>query len=194
MGCVRYNRVTCRKQLVRSVPVWEIKKSILVSMVIGIMLLATFGPMPMKVAQAALTDTIRITFDPSGNVSIDISPDDYNFSSFWSFSNDSTPTDHFTMWNNGTVDHMQTTIQVTDSPESLTIVEKQPTADDNYGLYLTGAVSNNGNWLKESSTIVLDSDLDRAGTETFGFILYMSNITTNHYWQSLNLTITGSLA
>ena len=160
------------------------------------MLFATFSPIPISIVKAATTDTIQITFDPQGNISIDVSPANYNFSTFWSYSNESTTGTYFTMWNNGTVDNMITTIQITDSPASLTVDEDSaPVSDDNYALYLIGGdASGIDNWVLESTTIQLDSDLDRAGTKTFGFTLYMSNITANHTWQSLNLTLTGSQA
>ena len=171
------------------------KKTLMICIVVSMMLFATFSPIPISIVKAATTDTIQITFDPQGNISIDVSPDNYNFSTFWSYSNQSTTGTYFTMWNNGTVDNMQTTIQITDSPPQLTIDETNvPTADDNYALYLIGGtVSGLDAWVLESTTIQLDSDLDRAGTETFGFTLYMSNITANHTWQSFNLTLTGSI-
>ena len=167
----------------------------MIGAIVIMMLFATFSPIPISIVKAATTDTIEITFDPQGNISIDVSPANYNFSTFWSYSNESTTGTYFTMWNNGTVDNMITTIQITDSPADLTVDEDSPpVADDNYALYLIGGdASGIDNWILESTTIQLDSDLDRAGTKTFGFTLYMSNITANHTWQSLNLTLTGSV-
>ena len=168
----------------------------MIGIVVSMMLFATFSPIPISIVKAETTDTIQITFDPQGNISIDVSPDNYNFSTFWSYSNESTTGTYFTMWNNGTVDNMQTNIQITDSPADLTVDEdSSPTADDNYALYLIGGdASGIDNWVLESTTIQLDSDLDRAGTKTFGFTLYLSNITANHTWQSMNLTLTGALS
>ena len=174
----------------------RMKKILMIGAIVIMMLFATFSPIPISIVKAATTDTIEITFDPQGNISIDVSPNNYNFSSFWSYSNESTTGTYFTMWNNGTIDNMVTTIQITDSPADLTVDEDSPpVADDNYALYLIGGdASGIDNWILESTTIQLDSDLDRAGTKTFGFTLYMSNITANHTWQSMNLTLTGSQA
>lgn len=173
----------------------EIKKILMICLILSMLVLTSITPVSITV-RAATTDTITITFDPQGNISIDSSPVEYNFSTFWSYSNESTGINDFTVWNNGTVDNMQTDIQITASPASLTIDEDSaPVSDDNYALYLIGGTASGVNaWVKESTTIQLDSDLDRAGTKTFGFTLYLSNITANHTWQEMTLTLTGSQA
>ena len=171
----------------------EIKKISKICLVLSLLAIASFSPVSINVL-AATTDTITITFDPQGNISIDVSPASYNFSTFWSDSNETTTGTYFTMWNNGTVDNMITDIQITTSPADLTVDEDSPpTADDNYALYLIGGTASGVNaWVLESGTIQLDSDLDLSGTETFGFKLYLSNITANHTWQTMELTLTGS--
>jgi len=173
----------------------EIKKTLMIGLILVMLMIASFSPVTINVL-AATTDTITIEFDPEGNISIDVSPGTYNFSTFWSNTSESTSGTYFTMWNNGTVDNMQTDIQITASPASLTIDEDSvPIADDNYALYLIGGTASGVNaWVRESTTIQLDSDLDRTGTETFGFTLYLSNITANHTWQSMTITLTGSQA
>jgi hypothetical protein len=170
----------------------EIKKTLMIGLILVMLMIASFSPVTINVL-AATTDTITIEFDPQGNISIDVSPGTYNFSTFWSNTSESTTGTYFTMWNNGTVDNMQTDIQITSGPASLTIDEDSiPTADDNYALYLIGGTASGVNaWVKESATIQLDSDLDRIGTETFGFTLYLSNISANHTWQSMTITLTG---
>ncbi|UCB58625.1 MAG: hypothetical protein JSV67_08505 [Thermoplasmatales archaeon] len=173
----------------------KIKKTLMIGLILIMLVVVSFAPVSITVI-AATTDTITIEFDPQGNISIDVSPGTYNFSTFWSYSDESTGGTYFTIWNNGTADNMQTDIQITGSPASLTIDEdSEPTADDNYALYLIGGTASGINaWVKESATIQLDSDLDTTGTETFGFQLYISNITANHTWQSMTLTLTGSQA
>ena len=171
----------------------KIKKILMTALVISILSITSFSPVSITVL-ADTTDTITITFDPQGNISIDVSPESYNFSTFWSYSNESTTTAYFTLWNNGTVDNMLTDIQITaNSPGDLTCDEDSiPTTDDYYALNLTGGTATGINhWVKESAAIQLDSDLDKSGTKTFGFTLYLSNITANHSWQTLTVTLTG---
>ena len=115
----------------------------------------------------------------------------------WSDSNRSSSDTYFTLWNNGTVDNMQTTIQITTPPTDLFVQYNGtvPATDDYYGLKLTGGtISAINDWVEEDSAIQLDSDIDSSGSNTFGFTLYMSNITANHTWQTLVVTLTGSQA
>jgi hypothetical protein len=170
----------------------RIKKILTIALVISILSIASFSPISITVL-AGTTETITIEFDPQGNISVDVNPETYNFSTFWSYSNESTTSTYFTLWNNGSVD-MQTDIQITTSPSALDVDESDvPTADDEYALYLIGGTASGiNNWVQENATIQLDSLLDIAGTESFGFTLYMSNITSNHSWQTIVTTLTGS--
>ena len=175
----------------------KIKKILMIGMIIGILLFATFVPIPISIVKAATTDTIVITFDPEGNISIDVWPETFNFSTFWSDSREHTGGTYFTIWNNGSVDNMVTDINTTSTTEEgdLTLDEDSvPTADDGFALYLAagGTASGIENWVTAGG-IELDSDLDMSGTETFGFTLYISNITANHTWQTLGVTLTGAL-
>jgi len=171
----------------------KIKKILMIALVTSILSIASFSPISITVL-AGTTDTITITFDPQGNISIDVSPETYDFSTFWSYSDESTGGTYFTLWNNGTVDNMQTDIQITTSPANLCVdYNNTPTADNYYGLNLTGGTATGINyWVQEDATIQLDSDLDRSGTKTFGFTLYLSNITVDHAEQTLVVTLTGS--
>jgi len=158
--------------------------------------IASFTPVSINVL-AGTTDTITITFNPEGNISIDVWPETFNFTDFWSSSYEHTGATYFTLWNNGTVDNMVTDINTSATTEEgdLTLDEDSvPTADDNFALYLAagGTASGIENWVTASG-IELDSDLDRSGTETFGFTLYLSNITADHPYQTLVVTLTGAL-
>jgi len=174
----------------------KIKKILMIALVTSILSIASFSPISITVL-AGTTDTITITFDPQGNISLDVSPEVWNLSILWSYSNESTGGAYFTVWNNGSVDNMQTDIQITsNTPGDLAVNETAiPTDNDCYALYLTGGTASGvDNWVKESATIQLDSDIDSSGSNTFGFTLYMSNITANHTWQTLVVTLTGSQA
>ena len=169
------------------------KKILMIALVVSILSIASFSPVPITVL-AATTEDITITFDPQGNISLDVSPEVWNLSIVWSNSSESTGGTHFTLWNNGSV-NMQTDIQITsNTPGDLTIDDTGiPTTDNYYALNLTGGTASGINhWVKESATIQLDSDIDASASDTFGFTLYMSNITANHTWQTLVVTLTGS--
>ena len=173
----------------------KIKKILMIALVTSILSIASFSPISITVL-AGTTDTITITFDPQGNISLDVSPEVWNLSILWSYSNESTGGTYFTLWNNGTVDNMQTDIQITTSPADLYLdYNATPSADNYYGLNLTGGTASGINhWVQEGATIQLDSDINSGGSDTFGFTLYLSNITANHTWQTLVVTLTGSQA
>ena len=171
----------------------KIKKILTIALVTSILSIASFSPISITVL-AATTDTITITFDPQGNVSLDVFPEEWNLSTVWSYSNESTTNNYFTLWNNGTVD-MQTDIQITTSPANLCVEYNisEPTTDNYYALNLTGTtISGKNHWVQELAAIQLDSDIDASASDTFGFTFYLSNITTNHSWQTLVVTLTGS--
>ena len=67
----------------------EIKKTLMIGLILVMLMIASFSPVTINVL-AATTDTITIEFDPQGNISIDVSPGTYNFSTFWSNTSEST--------------------------------------------------------------------------------------------------------
>jgi len=173
----------------------KIKKILMIALVASILSIASFSPISITVL-AGLTDTITITLDPQGNVSLDVFPEEWNLSICWSYSNESTTINYFTLWNNGSVD-MQTDIQITTSPENLHVDynQSEPTTDDYYALNLTGStISGKNHWVREDTTIQLDSNIAASASDTFGFTFYLANISANHTWQTLVVTLTGSQA
>ena len=171
----------------------KINKILMIALVASILSIASFSPISITVL-AGTTDTITITLDPQGNISLDVFPEEWNLSTVWSYSNESTTNNYFTLWNNGTVD-MQTDIQITTSPALLHVEYNisEPTTDNYYALNLTGAtISGKNHWVQELVAIQLDSSIVASASDTFGFTFYLANITANHTWQTLVVTLTGS--
>ena len=170
----------------------EIKKILSIGLILIMLAFASLAPASINV-MAATTDTISITFDPSGNISIEVAPSTYDFGSFWSYSNESTTSSYFTIWNNGTVDNMVTDIRITGSPADFTVdPDSPPVTDDYYALkVLQGSVSANP-WVTEAGYTEIDSDIDRSGSDNFGLTLYISNITADHAEQTITVTLQGA--
>ena len=169
----------------------NMKKILMIGLVISILIGLAFVPSDKQSVKAGYT--ITITFDPDGNVSLDVSPATYAFGTLYANSSEGTTATYFTIWNNGSMDDMQTDLQINTSPAALTVDEDSvPAAMDNYALWLDkGTVSSAEAWCKESDWIELDSDLDTTGTETFGFTLYIYGISANHSQQTLVIDLTG---
>ena len=171
----------------------KIRKILLISTILSMLAFASFTPTTINVL-AATSDTIAVTFDPQGNISIEVYPSTYDFGSFWSDSNESTTSHYFTFWNNGTVDNMVTDIQTTGSPANLASEDNGiPQSDNEYALQVWGTTCSASPWVPEGPAVELDSDLDRSGTETFGFNLYLSNITSDWGQQTITVTLSGAL-
>ena len=159
----------------------------------SLVLLAPFAPTTITVF-AATSDMITITFDPQGNVSIDVAPDTYNFTQVWAYQNDSTTEHYFTLWNNGSAENMLTEIRITSKPAGLvTDNNSVPDGDDEYSLKVIQGSVSDAPWIPQSTYVQLDDDLDTTGDDTFGLSLYLSNITTNLTWQTINITLRGSV-
>jgi hypothetical protein len=165
------------------------KNKVLSSLILLIMFMAAFSPIPYTV-YAALTDTITVTFDPQGNVSIEVAPASYDFGSIYTDSSEATTSTYFTFWNNGTIDNMFTDIRITSGTTNFTIDDDSPpVADDNYAVkVLQGSVDHNP-WIAESSYRDLDDDLDLSGSDNFGIQLYLSNTTSDFDEDSFTITL-----
>jgi hypothetical protein len=171
----------------------EAKKILMIGLVIAMTIFATFAPISITVL-AADSDDITITFNPAGNVSIDVSPGYYNFSTIYASSSKLTTTSYFTIWNNGTINNMDTDATISTKPANFNIdADSPPTGNDKYALLaLQGSISS-APWFDEAPTYVnLDSDIDMGGSDTFGLRLYISNVTSNFTWQTMVVTLRGT--
>ena len=171
----------------------QIRKYAIALVFLTIILMLFLAPMPiLEIVRAG--NSITITFDPDSSFALDVSPSAYNLSTIYANSSESTGGATFTVWNNGTQGNMTTDIQITSGLASLSINESGDLLnDDTYAVYLIGGtISGVNNWVKQSTTIQLDNDIDMYGSKTFGFTLYVSNLSSNYSWQSLTMTLTAS--
>ena len=164
----------------------------MIGLVLFLMVFATCAPMSITV-WAGTTDTITLTFDPMGNISIEVAPESYDFGTIWASSGKPTASNYFTIWNNGTINNMDTDILITDDPDDLAVNETAPPGGVDYYslLVLQGSVSA-APWVKESDWSDLDSDIDMGGTDNFGLCLYISNISQNWTQQTMVVTLMGT--
>jgi len=172
----------------------KMKKIFVIGLVLCIMVCLAFAPMERQVVKAGTT--ITITFDPYGNVSLDVSPATWPVGVIYANSSAASGITYFNIWNNGTVDNMSTTIQITTPATNFTLNDSAiPTGFDNYSLNLTGgSISGKSAWVDDDATIELDDDLDVVGSDDFGFVLYISNITQNFSTDTIVCTLVGSIS
>ena len=165
-------------------------KKIGFSILVSFIMLAATSPMVF----AATVDTVIITFDPEGDIDIDVNLSEYNFTSvvagIWSNTTGGT----FTLYNNGTIP-MDTEIRTNASTDEgdMDLNESDiPPQMDEYAIYIEGLDFQN--YLNSSYTIDFDQGLNPSESKTFDICLLLGNISTNHSWQTTTIYFRGSIS
>lgn len=160
------------------------------SILVSFIMLAATIPMVL----GATVDTVIITFDPEGDIDIDVNLSYYNFSSvvagIWSNTTGGT----FTLYNNGTIP-MDTEIRSNASTDEgdMDLNESGVPPDmDEYAIYIEGLDFEN--YVNSSYTIEFDQGLDPIDVKTFDICLLLGNISTNHSWQTTTIYFRGSIS
>lgn len=170
MGCIR-----------------EIKKVNV--LLVSTMLLAAFTPIVM----AATTDDLIITFNPDGDIDIDVNMSSYNFSSVLANTWSNTTGGTFTLYNNGTVamdTRIKTNATTDETDMSLNATGTAPQQDE-YAIYIEGL--DNPQYLESSYNLYLDSALLPQDSKTFDVCLRIGlNLSANHSWQTTTISFEGS--
>ena len=159
------------------------------SILVIVMIIAGFTPL----VWAATEDTVIITFDPEGNIAIDISYLSYNFSNVSAGTWANTTGEYFTLYNNGSVP-MTTEINTTDKTQegNMSLNESGvPPGTDEYAIYIED-LSPPGGYLN-TSYIVFDQGLNPLDSKTFDICLLLGvNLSANFSWQTTTITFRGS--
>jgi len=195
MGCMRWNKGDYYK-LPRSSN--RVDKKIIFALLVSSMIVIASAPLIL----AATSDELHISFDPEGDVDIDVDISDYNLTAMlgpvlsgsWANTTGST----FTIYNNGTVP-MDTQIQTNTSTDegdmSLNATGVAP-AQDEYAINITGL--SNGfpqdTYLHVAYGVEFDQNLAASGgTATFDICFRMpDSLSANHSWQATTINFTGS--
>ena len=167
------------------------KKKILLVGLISAMLVSALTPIVM----AATEEGITITFDPSGNIDIDVSPNSYDFgaasANSWTNSSGST----FTLYNNGSTS-MDTQIKTNASTNSGNMtLDPDGTAisADNYSLYAKANLGSPG-YITTSYSADFDTNLAKDGSKGFDLGLELADISQDWGQETTTVYFQGSLA
>ena len=155
-----------------------------------VMILAGFTP----IVWAATEDTVIITFDPDGNIDIDISYSSYNYSVVPANSWKNTTGGYFTLYNNGSVP-MTTQIKTnatTDEADMSLNDSGMPPNTDEYAIFIEDL--DLPNYLN-TSYFVFDTGLNAIDSKTFDICLLLgTNLSANHSWQTTTIYFRGSIS
>ena len=167
----------------------EIKK--IITLLITTMILVAFTPYVL----AATEDTVIITFDPQGDIDIDVNISAYNFSGILANTFKETSGGWFLLWNNGTVS-MNTEIKTNGSTDEgdmdLNLSTAAPGTDE-YSILISGLntfdqyVNTSYSLYGNYSTNLLPNDNDAFDIRlTIG-----TNLSANHSWQTTTIYFRG---
>ncbi|UCF49170.1 MAG: hypothetical protein JSU91_05320 [Thermoplasmatales archaeon] len=170
MGCIR-----------------EIKKVNV--LLVSTMILAAFTPIVM----AATTDDLIITFNPDGDIDIDVNISDYDFGSVQANEWSNTTGGTFTLYNNGTVamdTRIKTNATTDETDMSLNATGVAP-GQDEYAIKIQGLDATG--YLETSYNLYFDTSLLPADSKTFDVCLLIgTNLSANHSQQTTTISFEGS--
>jgi len=169
----------------------KIDSKILFALLVTFMLVAITTPIVL----AASEDNVVITFDPNGNIDIDISLASYNFSSttagMWTNSTGGA----FTLYNNGSVpmDTQIRTNATTDETDMSLNASGVPPGTDEYAIYIEDL--DFPDYLTTAYGAEFDQGLASSDSRTFDICLLIGvNLSANHSWQTTTIFFQGSVS
>jgi len=153
------------------------------------MILAAFTPLVL----AATTDDLIITFDPDGDIDIDVNISAYNFTKVQANSWKNTTGGTFTLYNNGTV-AMDTRIKTNASTDEgdmdLNATGVAP-GQDEYAIFIEGLDLEQ--YLESAYNEYFDTVLLPQDSKTFDVCLLIGvNLSANHSWQTTTISFEGT--
>jgi len=172
MGCIEY-----------------ISRILKICLVLSMLVLAFVSP--PNIMRVSGNDTITVTFDPDGNVSLDVWPATWAAGTVYANSSKATTAAYFTLANNGTVNGMYTDIKVTSGAAAMNIYDGQCIdvgKNDYYSINASGTISNQ-TFIHTGEYRNIDDNLAKGSTKTFGLTIYLSNLTTNLTGRTVVITL-----
>lgn len=163
----------------------EIRKLLVVGLATA-MVIAVATPVTISVVKAA-SDTVSVTFDPQGTITIDISPTSWAAGTLAASASTNTTPTYFTVYNNGTVQWGTLYIQAASSA-SMTVVDASPGANQ-FAMQVNGTGTDITTWTGIATNRTLETAVDPGTTETFGLKIIMGSSFTDD-WGSQTSVVT----
>ena len=185
MGCDKVNKISFlgKKRQINNK---------MVILLIGAMLVTAITPVVLAASQA----NIAVTFDPTGTIDLDVSPDDASFGSVVFESVNNWPTEgglatSYTLYNNGTVaaDVYIFSNTTTDSGQMTLDDDGASIPVDGYSLDVVGTEAKQ---ISHSNTSWINP-LNAGATVTFGLNLDLGSGSQDWTSQTTRINITGTI-
>lgn len=168
------------------------KLYVYVYVVVALMICIALSP----VIIAATEDEITVTFDPDGQIDLDISPGILNFGSVQA-ENSEESIQTITLYNNGTL-AMQTTCEtnVTTEVGNMECDGDGTPGLDFFSFQLTSTSMDGNNAYISNNTgspTTLDNSMNPSGSDTFKITIYIGSLSANHTTQTTTVNFTGTI-
>jgi hypothetical protein len=188
MGCMNKDKIYLFRYAIST---RKLDNKLLFVLLVTFIMIATTTPIVL----AASEDNVIITFDPNGDIDIDISLARYNFSiitaGMWANSTGGA----FTLYNNGTVPmntQIRTNATTDETDMSLNATGVPPTTDE-YAIYIEDV--DFPNYLTTAYGTIFDQGLASSDSKTFDICLYLGvNLSANYSWQTTTIYFRGSVS
>ena len=157
--------------------------------IMALMFFASTTPLVLALHE----DTLVITFDPDGDIDINVDVTAYNFSTVNVNAWENTTGELFTLYNNGTLP-MDTEIRADNSSEGDMTINGTgaPPATDEFAIYIEDL--DFPHYLNDSYVDDFDTALASNGYKSFDVCLLLgTNLSANHSWQTVNISFRGSI-
>ena len=141
---------------------------------------------------AATEDNVHITFDPDGQIDIDVSPASYAFGSSQANAWTNSSGSYFTLYNNGTVP-MDTQIKsnATTDETTMTLNTAGNPGLDEYSFNTSGF--SNDMWVPSSYGTESDTSLNPSASQGFDICLLLgTSLSANHTTQNTTIYFQGT--
>ncbi len=171
----------------------KLEKYFLIGLVMMLVITA-FMPQHIVLGDGA-SDELQISFDPTGSVDGNVSPEVCNFSTVAMSSNEETAFD-FTLYNNGSIPMLATgqQNQSTDEGDMDCDGDGDP-GEDFYSLRITDtALSGNNNYINDVAAETLELSLAGESSDTFKLTIYLGTCSADHDWQTTQVNWTFTAA
>jgi len=159
----------------------EMKKLWLIELIVVMLIVAITSPTIVEVGKAAnATDTVSVTFTPSGNLTIDVGPVGWAAGSLYASESASTTPTYFTAYNNGTVTWATLYIKAATASD-MTLVASFTGSADEFMMYVNGTGTDITTWTEIHTNQTLETAVTPTSTETFGLKITMDSAFTDDW-------------
>lgn len=153
------------------------------------------GALTTPLVLAATEDSVIITFDPQGDIDIDVNLSSYNFSTVQANAWANTTGNMFLLWNNGTVS-MNTEIRTNDTTDEGDMglnISTAPPGTDQYAIYIKD-LNNFDQYVNNTYGFYGNYSINLLPNDNDGFdicLLIGTNLSANHSWQTTTIYFRG---